>query len=50
MNTLEATGLVIPVMEHWSIVAQLNSSSGIMKSGGTENPLAAKKINNCHIK
>ena len=40
MNPLGATVAVLPVMEHWSVVAQFNCWPGIMKSGGTENQLA----------
>ena len=39
-NPLGETVAVIPVMEHWSIVARFNWWPGNMKSGGTENSLA----------
>ena len=41
MNTLGETVAVLPVMEHWPIVARLNRWPGRTKSRGTETPLEA---------
>ena len=39
MNPLGETVVVLPVMEHWSILVWFNHWPWRMKSGGSENPL-----------